>query len=309
MRMKAESVRAMVTKVDLAGTLTTEELPVSQDTGARLTAGGSPDGVAPATVQSTVKPWMPAGAFRTDDHRYYFNGHGPVPGATSVLEILDKPALATWKAQQAVRAVIEHYEQWQSFSPDEIQKLALAEVRKTRDSSASMGTAVHHLADMVLRPPGSDPKGWKVDEGTQPYLDAYTAFVERYSASSFVSSEKMVWSLNGYGGTYDLLMMIDGQLWLIDIKTGKRIDYPEYRLQLAAYRWADSIILEGNPISYPMPNIERTGILHLRPDAGYPLGYRLWDIPITYESDYITFLGLLEAYKWKQQKVKPIAMT
>jgi hypothetical protein len=255
---------------------------------------------------------MPAGAFRTDDHRYYFNGNGPVPGATSVLEILDKPALATWKAQQAVKALfrgmIDPDKLLLFASEDDAVKWALAEVRKTRDTSASMGTAVHHLADMALRPPGSDPTGWKVDESTQPYLDAYTAFVERYSASSFVSSEKMVWSLNGYGGTYDLLMMIDGQLWLIDIKTGKRIDYPEYRLQLAAYRWADSIILEGNPLSYPMPEIERTGILHLRPDAGYPLGYRLWDIPITYESDYITFLGLLEAWKWKQQKVKPIAM-
>jgi hypothetical protein len=265
---------------------------------------------------------MPAGAFRTDDHRYYFNGNGPVPGATSVLEILDKPALATWKAQQAVRAVIEHYEQWQSFSPDEIQKLALAEVRKTRDTSASMGTAVHHLADMALRPPGSDPKGWKIDESTQPYLDAYTAFVERYSASSFVSSEKMVWSLNGYGGTYDLLMMIPSectcdpavtkvckdaehgkqQLWLIDIKTGKGL-YPEFALQLAAYRWADYIILPNNPQTYDMPNVERTGILHLRPEL-YPMGYSLIDVPTTYTDDYIPFLGILEAYKWKQRRQK-----
>ena len=36
-----------------------------------------------------------------------------------------------------------------------------------------------------------------------------------------MSSEKIVWSLNGYAGTYDLLIMIDGELWLIDIKTGK----------------------------------------------------------------------------------------
>ena len=34
----------------------------------------------------------------------------------------------------------------------------------------------------------------------------------------------MVWSLNGYAGTYDLLIMIDSELWLLDIKTGKRIE-------------------------------------------------------------------------------------
>ena len=158
---------------------------------------------------------------------------------------------------------------------------------------------------MALRASESDPKAWQVPESTQPYLDGFKAFSDRYSRSSFVSSENAVWSLNGYGGTYDLLMMIDGELWLIDIKTGKGIDYPEYRLQLAGYRWADSIIIPGNPTAYDMPNIERTGILHLRPDAGYKDGYCLYDIPTTYESDYLTFLGLLEAYKWKQRKVKP----
>ena len=118
----------------------------------------------------------------------------------------------------------------------------------------------------------------------------------------------MVWSLNGYAGTYDLLMMIDQELWLIDIKTGKRIDYPEYALQLAAYRWADSIILEGNPLQYEMPNVERTGILHLRPDT-YKAGYCLYEVPTTYESDYMTFLGLLEAYKWKQIERKPVPIS
>ena len=92
-----------------------------------------------------------------------------------------------------------------------------------------------------------------------------TAFLDRYSRSAFVSTEKAVWSLNGYGGTYDLLMMIDGELWLIDIKTGKGL-YPEFALQLAAYRWADYIILPGDPTTYDMPNVDSTGVLHLRPE-------------------------------------------
>ena len=120
-------------------------------------------------------------------------------------------------------------------------KWALAEVRNTRTNAASVGSGVHHLADMALRASESDPTGWQTDESTQPYLDAFRAFTDRYSRSSFVSSEKMVWSLNGYAGTYDLLMMIDGQLWLIDIKTGGQNStkqgaglYPEFALQLAA---------------------------------------------------------------------------
>jgi hypothetical protein len=259
-----------------------------------------------------VKSLLPVGGFRTDDHRYYLNGEGPVPSVTTVLEILDKPALATWKAQQAVRALWRSQaEDLVDLTEDEAVKWALAEVRKNRDGAASIGSGVHHLADMALRASESDPKAWQVDEATQPYLDAYRAFSDRYSRSSFVSSEKMVWSLNGYAGTYDLLMMIDQELWLLDIKTGKlpRGPYPEYALQLAAYRWADWIILEGDPRTFDMPDIQRTGILHLRPDAGYSYGYMLYEVPTTYESDYITFLGLLEAYKWKQQERKPIPIT
>jgi hypothetical protein len=88
-------------------------------------------------------------------------------------------------------------------------------------------------------------------------------------------------------------------LWLIDIKTSKGY-YPEYGLQLAAYRWADSIILPGDPREYPMPEVHRSGVLHLRPDQ-YKEGWRLIEYPITYEKDYMTFLGALEIYKWRKE--------
>ena len=150
---------------------------------------------------------------------------------------------------------------------DDAVKWALQMVRNNRDKAASIGSGVHLLADMASRASESDSKTFQTSEEERPYLQAFRDFSDRYSRSSFVSSEKMVWSLNGYAGTYDLLMMIEDELWLLDIKTGKRIDYPEFALQLAAYRWADSIILPDNPTAYAMPDVERTGILHLRPDT------------------------------------------
>jgi hypothetical protein len=278
----------------------------SHSTDALPFAGGSPDGVAAATVQNPVKPFMPAGAFVTDDHRYYFNGDGPVPSVTTVLEVLDKPALSTWKAQQAVRAIWRYEgEELADMTEDEAVKWALAEVRKTRSNAATVGTGLHHIADMVTRASESDSKGFQVSDDVQPYLDAYRGFLDRYSRSAFVSSEKAVWSLNGYGGTYDLLIMIDGELWLLDLKTGRGL-YPEYARQLAGYRWADYIILPGDPTTYDMPNVDRTGVLHLRPDQYPDTGYRLYEYPTTYDSDYMTFLGLLEAYKWRSRQEKPL---
>ena len=86
----------------------TETPPVSR-TGGALSAGTPAEAVSvdiQQLQQNLVKSVMPTGAFMTDDHRYYFNGEGPVPSVTTVLEILDKPALSTWKAQQAVRAIL-----------------------------------------------------------------------------------------------------------------------------------------------------------------------------------------------------------
>ena len=74
------------------------------------TAGTPAEAVSLASLKmqhELVKSLIPTGAFRTDDHRYYFNGEGPLPSVTTVLEILDKPALSTWKAQQAVRALYQ----------------------------------------------------------------------------------------------------------------------------------------------------------------------------------------------------------
>jgi hypothetical protein len=95
--------------------------------------------------------------------------------------------------------------------------------------------------------------------------------------------------------------MDQNDLWLIDIKTSKGY-YPEYGLQLAGYRWADYIILEKDPTLYPMPQIQRTGVLHLRPDQYPDTGWRLIEYPTTYEKDYLAFLACLEIHQWKEAK-------
>jgi len=280
---------------------------------------------APASVKSLLPP----GAFRTDDHRYYFNGQGPVPGATSVLDVLMKWDLVNWKQREAAKAMYQlvALDAATINAPvpalnDELIKAAIATADEARDRAAKIGSGVHLLADIETRD-GLEATEKAVEAGLVPeewipYLEAYRGFLGRYSGSSIVSSEKMVWSAAGYGGTYDVLMRLPAEpissekqsrlnanprseLWLIDIKTSKGI-YPEYGLQLAAYRWADAIILPGDPRPYPMPQIDRTGVLHLRPDLYTDTGWRLIEYPTTVEDDYMGFLGALEAYTWHQKK-------
>lgn len=267
------------------------EVPVS--------AGVAPVGVVPGTVPDV-------GLRMSSDHRYWFNGEGPNPSVTTVLGILDKQAVTTWRVKQAIQAVLRmapefvHAARQNPQAADELIWQAMQRADDTRDKAATLGSSVHLLADMASRGSESDSKGFQVFEQEKPYLEAFRGFLDRYSASSIVSSEKAVWSLNGYAGTYDLLMLIHKQLWLVDIKTSKGV-YPETGLQLAAYRWADYIILPNDPKGYPMPEVHRTGVLHLRPDQ-YKEGWRLYEYPTTYTDDFIPFLGLLEGLKWKQSK-------
>lgn len=278
-------------------------MPNNENGNDRLTA--AVPALAGETVERLLAPTVTgAGAVVSSDHRYWFNGKGPVPSVTTVLGILDKQAVSTWRAKGAARALIEAGDLLPAeWSEDERIRWALAQIDAYRDEAADLGSSVHLLADMVgsgVQGAESDSKPFPIGEREKPYLDAFRGFLGRYGRSNIVSSEHAVWSLNGYAGTYDLIMRIDDGLGLIDIKTSKGI-YPEYALQLAGYRWADSIILPGDPHAYPMPEIDRTYILHLRPELYPDIGYRLIEIPTTYERDYIAFVAALELYIWRKE--------
>jgi hypothetical protein len=273
------------------------ELGQRSSTSPALT-GGTPGGTA-QTLDDVVKP---IGLFMTDDHRYYWNGKGPLPSVTTALGIIHKEALVQWIKWGIATAAVD-YAEW---LPLIIEQIGYSEARswmaatpdEVRDKAASIGISVHVLADMLSRGHGTGTEGFEVPEWQIPYAKAYLNFLDRYSASSIVSSEKSVLGLeDGYAGTYDLLLQIDGELWLLDIKTSKGY-YPEFALQLAAYAHAESIALPDDPVLYPMPRIQRTGIVHLRPDLYTDTGWRLIEYPTT-DRDYVAFLAALDLYQWK----------
>jgi hypothetical protein len=263
-----------------------------------------------STVLSAVSPGkgatgtMPPGLVMSQDHRYWFNGEGPRPSVTTVLEILSKPALVTWKAQESVRAFIRNLNVFSTVVWEKGEAAAVALALKTadeqRDKAAKLGSSIHLLADMVSRPSEKAVEGFQVSDEEKPYLEAwrrFTAFLEAQDAS-IVSSEHAVWG-EGYAGTYDLIIREMDELWMVDIKTSKGI-YPEYALQLAAYGHATGIILPNDPKLYPMPKIDHYAVLHLRPDA-YPVdGYKLIEYPVT-ERDYFSFISALDLYEWRKE--------
>lgn len=293
----------------------------------RVLTGGTPYGEASVTADSKAADlWLSIpeyGAYRTADHQYYFNRKGPVPSVTGILKVLAKDPLIQWAkrtvAEFAVSSLLngELVKQIEDGGPEQARKWLASLPDYQRDTAAQIGTGVHLLADLESRGeyvalPGEehDGEGFEVSEQEAPYLIAFRdflAFLELHSGT-IVSSEKMVWSGEGYAGTYDLLIRFLCQchrgLWLIDVKTSKGY-YPEYALQLAGYGHADYIIVEGSPNPFPMPQIQNYGVLHLRPDLytetdTVAKGWRLIQYPVT-DRDYLAFLACLEIWKWKSE--------
>lgn len=288
----------------------TENPPLAEGNGLTALPGVAPVGVAENSVPEQVKAVLPIGAFRTKDHRYYWNGEGPFPSVTTVLnDVLAKHALIKWKSQEVARAIFRDSkgffgDGW-SNGEDAAVKWALARADEQRDQAARLGSSIHLLADLQARqaPEAAEKavEGFQVSDEEIPYLEAWKGFLAFLEAQGarIVSSEHMVWSSVGYAGTYDLILEWDGQMWLVDIKTSKGI-YPDYALQLAAYGHAEQIILEGSPVGFPMPKIDRYGVLHLRPDAYPGTGYRLWEYPLD-DEDYYRFISVLDLYLWRKE--------
>ena len=278
-------------------------------TGNGPAASPSLTGGSPHQRETEPKPFASAvsipGLYMTEDHRYWVNGEGPYPSVTTILDVLHKPALIEWLQNQTAIPAMLHLPELIGKSVEEGVEAIRAYPRSIRDNAAKLGTSVHLLADMVPRASESDAKAFEVSPEAFPYLEAFRGFLAFLEAQGgrIISSEHAVWNkTEGYAGTYDLIVSLWDELWLLDVKTGRGY-YPDYGLQLTAYKHAEYIVLPNDPTLYPMPQVQHTAVLHLRPDqydGPMQQGWRLVEYPTT-DRDYVAFLAALEMYQWKQE--------
>jgi hypothetical protein len=249
------------------------------------------------------------GLHRTVRHEYYRDGVGPYPGVTTVLRVIDKPAIIGWAKRETARCAIENYDFVADLlkrgGPKAAQDWLASIPDYKRDTAADLGSAVHRLAEQHARAVQAGFAGISSDGSTPeqiPYVEAYIAFVHDYRPV-FKSYERMVFSEKGYGGTFDWLARIDGRLILGDTKTGKDV-FPETALQLAALGHADHIGLPDDPKRYAMPKVDGYAVLHLRPEK-YVEGYRLIEYDVT-DAEYAAFLAALALTRWRREREKSV---
>jgi hypothetical protein len=167
----------------------------------------------------------------------------------------------------------------------------------TRDKSQKamdLGSLIHRLIEEGTPDPD-------VPDEAAPYMTMFAVdFLLKY-APTYEHVETMVYSEAGaYGGTLDAICMIGGQRWLIDYKTSDKpigksptmFPYADVALQLAALGFADFIGKPQDPTRYPIPHIDKYGVVAITPNDCQLVEYQVTD------AEWQTFLRLRGIHEW-----------
>lgn len=215
--------------------------------------------------------------FVESNHRYYLDGK-PVPGVTTILGVLDKPALPKWAARSVAEFVADNpgnIDGLRSIGRDGLVK-ALAEVPwGERDRAANRGTEVHALAERYLAGDEID-----VPDEIVGHVEAAADFIDAWGIDPVLSEAPVGSREHRYAGTLDLVADITagpfaGTRAIVDWKTGRSGIYKEAAFQTTAYSFAEFTGLGGDERPMSEFGIEAAFGVHLRADGWdvYPLRF------------------------------------
>jgi len=191
-----------------------------------------------------------------------------VPGVTTVLGVLAKPALIHWAWDLGLQGI---------------------DYRKYRDATALVGTLAHALIAHELGAEKPDLTAYS-SEIINKAENAVLSFYEWQKSNDIqpiLVEQPLISEQYRFGGTIDCLAMLNGQMVLLDIKTGKAI-YDEMYYQLAAYR---QLLLENGH------EIEEALILRVGRDETE--GFDVQKIT-AFDEDWEVFLSCLNIYRNKR---------
>ena len=229
--------------------------------------------------------------FYEASHRYKLDGEW-VPGVTTILGVLDKPAIPKWAASQVAEYVADN--------PDGVETLRamgrgpMVQALKglpwaRRDAAGTRGNVLHDYAEALL-------KGEEVEVAEEHVgvMESALAFMEDWHIKPLIIEFPCASREHRWAGTGDLIAEYrrpdtgrEG-VAIFDWKSGKAI-YPEFAWQLSAYGHAEFHGLDGD--EKPLPTCEDAFGVQIRPD-GYDA------VPLAFGRDiYEEFLSIRRTYE------------
>ena len=177
--------------------------------------------------------------FDSGKHCYVWREKGlPVPGVTSILALLNKPALIQWAANMAVEHITNGYVKRLEAGemPETSSFLALCQEAKTAHrrvskEAADVGTLAHKFCEQVM---GTGRGTMPTDEKAQASCNAFLSWY-RANKITTESTERIVFSKRWYyAGQVDWTGSINDAPGILDFKTSTNL-YLEAILQLGGY--------------------------------------------------------------------------
>ena len=241
----------------------------------------------PAAAELVIK--APEGlSFDARRHRYTLRGVA-LPSVTTVLNVLDKPALAQWRVDQAVEAMRSAWSPDKPYTEGERDALLNGSRfawRAVSGAAASKGKLAHEWIERhVYGTKQPDPTDPEVHAATNAFLEWEASHDVEYLEHELAVADPV----HGYAGTLDSLIRYDGKIALLDLKTSKGI-YAEYYLQLAAYEGALATMLKKG-------KLDKRLIVRIPKDGG-PV--EVVTVERDVKADIRAFLGALELYRWSK---------
>lgn len=198
------------------------------------------------------------------------------PSVTTVLNLVDKPALIQWAADRTLDWAIDNVSLL--FVKDEEGAKRWGKYRwaDVRDERAEVGTGIHETIESM------HTGGWNypaLDDEQRRIMRQWELLNQRYTIVPH-KSEFTIWHFGNVGfedyagtgdGLWDITDNETGETWVnvvIDLKTSKNT-WPEHWLQLAALRRAEVVMVkqpDGTWIEEELPAGDGTAIIHLRED-------------------------------------------
>lgn len=213
----------------------------------------------------------PSLVFEPVRHRYRLDGR-PVTGVTTIIDRgLPKPAIAYWAARVVAETAVDDADglagQVAARGRDSVIRRLKRAPWRARDEAAARGTEVHAHAERLIVDDEAD-----VPARLAPYVVGYADFLDSYEVEPLLTEVRVASRRRWYAGTADLIARMGGRTWVLDLKTSNSI-HGSHALQCAAYAHAD-FYLDSSGREAPMPDIDRIGAVHVRPD-----GVRLVEFP------------------------------
>lgn len=215
--------------------------------------------------------------FDEAQHRYTLDGKW-VPGVTTVLGVLDKPALVKWAAKQVATFVADNFTELPNLTrlgkEGFIKHLAEEPTRK-KEAAADRGHSLHAYAEDILN---RVPIGLKPDDPLYLVIRHAVKWLDDWQIRPLLVEAPVASRTHWYAGTADLIAEYrnpytgETGIGIFDWKSTKRI-WPEAVMQLNAYAFAEFTGLGGEESS--LPEITSAYGIHIseRPTVAYPLRF------------------------------------